>query len=73
MMKMYLPFPVYKAECWMATKKNRTALEKCTHLYNDTQGPIKPKCFQQRVFVRCKKREKENNKKEVKKIDKELK
>ena len=34
---------------------DRTALEKCAHLYDETQGTIKHKRFRQRVFLRCKK------------------
>ena len=32
---------------------NRTALEKCTHLYDDRQGTIKHKRFRQTVFDGC--------------------
>ena len=39
----------------MAVPRNRTVLEKCTHLYDDTQETIKQKRFRQRAFVRCKK------------------
>ena len=35
-------------------RQNRTALKKCTHLYDDTQGTISHKRFRQRVFVGCK-------------------
>ena len=38
--------------CWWGWQ-NRTALEKCTHLYD---GIIKHEHFQKRVFVGCKKR-----------------
>ena len=40
--------------------QSRTVLEKCAHLYDETQGTIKHKCFQQRVFVGC--NDIENNK-----------
>ena len=33
----------------------RTDLGKRTHLYDETQGTMKHKCFRQKVFVRCKK------------------
>ena len=36
-------------------KWDRTALEKCTHLYDETQGTTKHKCFRQTVFSGCKK------------------
>ena len=36
--------------CWLGWQ-NTTALEKCTHLYEQTQGTIKHKRFRQRVFV----------------------
>ena len=39
---------------------NRTSVEKCTDLYDETQGTIKHKRFRQRVFVGCRKTE--NNK-----------
>ena len=35
--------------------KYRTDLRKCSHLYDGTQGTMKHKHFQQKVFVRCKK------------------
>ena len=38
-------------------EENRTSLEKCTHLYDETQGTVKHKCFRQRVCVSCKKRD----------------
>ena len=44
------------SNCWWGWQ-NRTALEKCTNLYNETQGTIKHKRFRQIVFVGCKKRE----------------
>ena len=42
--------------CWWGWQ-NRTALAKCTQLFDDTQGTIKDKRFQQRVFVGCNKRD----------------
>ena len=42
---------------WWNMCVNRTALEKCTHPNDDTQGTIKHKCFRQRVFVRYRKRD----------------
>ena len=38
-----------------AKKQNRTAQDKCIHLYDETQGTIKHNRFRQRVFVECKK------------------
>ena len=37
-------------------EQNRTAPEKCTHLYDDTQGTIKHTSVFDRVFVGCKAR-----------------
>ena len=33
----------------------RTDLGKCTHRYDETQGTVRHKRFQQKVFVKCKK------------------
>ena len=39
-------------------RASKTALEKCTHLYDDTRGTIKYKRFRQTVFAGRKKIEK---------------
>ena len=48
-------FVLYLAETLRLWLCYRTALEKCTHLYDDTQGTIKHKCFRQkyRLFWKC--------------------
>ena len=46
------------------SKQMRTDLGKCTHLCDETQGTIKHKRFQQKVFVRCKKIEERSREKD---------
>ena len=64
---------IMRNELTTSGEADRIALEKCTQLYDDTQGTLKHKRFRQRVFVRCKKRQKMIKEEGSKEEDKELK